>query len=110
MDKHFRAAIAAMMISPFLMCSSTFGTICEAIQICEGGNDKDVSACKASLASEQDVASIYGCSAEYSKAFDCSSTKGACVDKRYNADGCRDLSIAYLTCKNAASATKGSNR
>jgi hypothetical protein len=104
MDRLFRAAIAALMISPLLMCSSSFGTYCDAAQICEGGNDKDVAACKAELDTERDVGTAYGCSGEFSKLVECANTKSSCTSKRYNTEACKDLSTAYSTCKKAASA------
>jgi hypothetical protein len=106
MDRLFRAALAALMISPLLMCGSSAGTLCDSQQICEGGNDKDVLACKARIETAQDVASTYGCSGEYSKVLDCAAEKGACINKNYKADGCAELLTAYATCINAASASK----
>ena len=61
--------------------------ICEEVEDCAGGNDKDVAACVADLDYIEEVSSYLGCSDEYETAVECVQENATCKDKRWQLHG-----------------------
>ncbi len=89
------AAMAAV-----LPACDRFGTYCEEMMDCEGGNDADVEACVAQAEETEEHASLWDCDEWFDAYFECVEVESDCDNDRYNVDGdnCDDESQDYSSC------------
>src|SRR5579883_1037349 len=64
-------------------CSGEYSDYCGKKIDCEGGNDKDKSACNDSTEGQENSASDYGCGDQFDKLADCVKNNSSCNNKQY---------------------------
>jgi hypothetical protein len=77
--------------------------MCEKIEDCRGGNDKDVKACVVDLEYVEDASDEIGCSSEFDDYFECVESHATCKDKSWSvqsASVCEAENNAYQRCSN----------
>jgi nickel-dependent lactate racemase len=102
MLKPFITLTAALGLVLLTACGNAYGDRCATAIQCNGGNDKDVDACIATLNGAEDVAAAYDCGDAYFKLSDCIDTSGTCNSKRFETN-CKAQSDALNKCEEAAS-------
>jgi hypothetical protein len=94
--------LGALLLSA--SCSGRYGDYCDKLIDCEGGNDKDRSACVEFAKAEADVADDYDCGDAFDTAFDCLVNSSVCTAERKLDDkACDDQRKAERACIEAAS-------
>lgn len=84
-------------------CGSTEATFCDKLITCEGGNDKDKSACVDAYMGQQHEANAYSCSQAWQTYITCANSLGVCQNSRLNVSGCSNEAKAKDDCIKAAS-------
>lgn len=94
----------ALLALTSMGCSARETAICDKIITCEGGNDKDKSACVDSWIQNTQIYESYKCGDAWSKYLDCIQASAICNSGKLKSDSCSSQSQASVTCINAASA------
>jgi hypothetical protein len=71
-------------------CGGGYGSFCQDAMDCINGNDADVEACEATLASEEDLAELEGCSDEFDEYFTCVNDEARCRGDDFTPDSLCD--------------------
>jgi hypothetical protein len=96
-----RALFAAVFGLAFMMGSCrSFTAYCEEATDCAEGNDADKDACVVTAETEQDRASLYGCSKWFNAYADCLQSNADCENGYYGISGndCEDEARDYGSC------------
>jgi hypothetical protein len=95
-----RALFLGTFVLVFAMGSCKgFKGYCQDKMDCVNGNDADVDACVVQAESEQDRASLYGCSKWFNALRDCVETESDCDNDVYTyKDYCQDEERDYGSC------------
>lgn len=83
-------------------CGSLEQSICDKRIICEGGNDKDRSACVDRYNGQTHVAAAYGCTDAWRQALSCLDTTGTCTNSRFGNSACDAQLQVADACQTAA--------
>ncbi len=97
------AALAGLIVLCVPGGCVEYSTYCSNKIDCEGGNDKDKSACADAVESEEDQAKDYGCSDQFEALASCAIDGASCIAGRYKTQAnCDNQETALQTCiKNA---------
>jgi len=99
--------VAAALAIPVMGCGNSIGEYCEKWADCEGGNEKDQTACEVELEGDAEVADVYECSSEWDDEMDCRAKYATCETDRLNiGDACGSENDKLDACVDAASANK----
>ena len=93
----------ALLALTSMGCSARETAICDKIITCEGGNDKDKSACVDSYIQDTVVAEAYKCGDAHSLLLDCLDTTSICQSGSLT-NSCKAQRDAANSCQKAASA------
>jgi hypothetical protein len=71
-----------------VMCAACggYGSYCDEVMNCMGGNDADLEACEINLDASEEVASIENCSEEFDAWFTCLEEESECRDENWTAE------------------------
>ena len=94
----------ALLALTSLGCSAREKSVCDKLITCEGGNDKDRSACYDSWIENTQISSSYNCGDAWSKYLDCMDASAVCSSGKLKTDACNAQSQAWVACLNANSA------
>ncbi len=84
-----------------------YGSYCSNKIDCEGGNDKDKSACADRQEGEEDEAKDYGCADQYEALASCAFDNASCIAGRYGTQAnCSNQATALDTCISNATGRK----
>jgi hypothetical protein len=106
MVRSFACLVFAAALVSLAACTE-FSTYCGKKMDCEGGNDKDRSACADQAEGDEDEASDYGCSSQFSALQTCKEDSATCAAGRFSSGAsCGQQSKDLEACVGAATGQK----
>jgi len=93
--------LAALPLGALACSGPDIDTMCDKIEDCRGGNDKDVEACVIELEHLEDSYDEIGCSSEFDEYFECVEGNATCKDKSWSVhsgNACETENNAFQRC------------
>lgn len=102
MGKRSIVTLCLLSVGTVFGCGSLEQSICDKRIVCEGGNDKDRSACVDRYNGQTHVAAAYGCADAWKQALSCLDISGICTNARFGTSICDAQFQAADACETAA--------